>query len=119
MSRKTIDLHERHCPLCGGALMPYVLTCIPPITEYHCMKCGYRYGSTEPDHHQDNRVKSDAAYEQGEWDMFQLITSAWYGKQCYFQEDNGIVYSRLSNKYLTVDQAYTEFLGQIGDNGDY
>ena len=60
-----------------------------------------------------------ATYAIGEWDMFRLITSTWYGKQCYFREDNGIVYSRLSNKYLTVDQAYTEFLGQIGDNGDY
>ena len=53
----------------------------------------------------------------GEWDMFELITSAWYGKQCYFLEKNGIVYSRVSCKYMSVDEAIKEFLGRIGDNG--
>ena len=53
----------------------------------------------------------------GEWDMIELITSAWYGKQCYFVEKNGIVYSRVSNKYMSVDEAIKEFLMRIGDNG--
>ena len=53
----------------------------------------------------------------GEWDMFELITSTWYGKQCYFVEENGIVYSRVSCKYMSVDEAIKEFLGRIGDNG--
>ena len=37
-------------------------------------------------------------YEQGEWDMFSLITSVEYGKQYYFHEKNGMVYSRKSHK---------------------
>ena len=52
----------------------------------------------------------------GEWDMFELITSVWYGKQCYFVEENGVVYSRVSGKYMSVDEAIKEFLGRIGDN---
>ena len=53
-------------------------------------------------------------YEKGEWDMFLLITSAWNGKQYYFRQDDGSVYSRESGKYLTKEEAYDEFLGQIG-----
>ena len=53
----------------------------------------------------------------GEWDMFELITSVWYGKQCYFVEENGIVYSRVSCKHMSVDEAIKEFLGRIGDDG--
>ena len=35
------------CPNCGGVLVSYVLTCIPPITEYRCHRCGFRSGSTQ------------------------------------------------------------------------
>jgi hypothetical protein len=49
-------------------------------------------------------------YEQGEWDMFNLITSVEYGKQYYFLEKNGMVYSRESHEYMTREQAYEEFL---------
>lgn len=52
-------------------------------------------------------------YEKGEWDMFLLITSAWNGKQYYFRQDDGSVYSRESGKYLTKEEAYDEFLSQI------
>lgn len=53
--------------------------------------------------------------KRGEWDMFELITSAWYGKQYYFKQSNDIVYSRLYHKYMTVDEAIIEFLGEITD----
>ncbi len=49
-------------------------------------------------------------YEKGEWDMFELITSAYYGKQYYFLEPSGVVYSRESGKYIKRDEAYREFL---------
>lgn len=52
-------------------------------------------------------------YEQGGWDMFLVITSAWHGKQYYFREKNGLVWSRLSLKYLTVEEAYKEFINDI------
>lgn len=49
-------------------------------------------------------------YEQGEWDMFNLITSVEYGKQYYFLESDGRVYSRQSHKYMTREEAYDEYL---------
>lgn len=51
----------------------------------------------------------------GAWEMFSLITSAWYGKECYFIEDNGIVYSRVSCRHMTREEALNEFLRRIGD----
>ena len=56
-----------------------------------------------------------SSYERGRWDMFEEITSSMYGKQCYFMQDNGVVYSRLSDKYLTIEEAYNELLAWIED----
>ena len=47
--------------------------------------------------------------EMREWDLFDLITSAWFGKRCYFQQDDGTVYSRASGEYMSLDQAIDEF----------
>ena len=52
-------------------------------------------------------------YQQGEWDMFELITSAWYGKQMYFREMSGMVYSRVTCKTMRQDEAIDEFLERI------
>lgn len=54
-------------------------------------------------------------YEKGEWNMFELITSIWYGKQYYFLEENGIVYSRASCNYMSREEAYQEFLDMQGE----
>lgn len=53
-------------------------------------------------------------YSNGEWDMFSLLTSAWYGKEYYFLQDDGNVYSRESDKCMTREEAYEEFLNQVG-----
>lgn len=55
-------------------------------------------------------------YELGQWDMFIILSSAWHGKQYYFLQDNGWVYSRKSCQYMTVDQAYQEFTNEIGED---
>lgn len=52
-------------------------------------------------------------YEKGQWEMFELITSVYYGKQVYFLEPHNRVYSRISSKYLTVSEAINEFLAAI------
>ena len=53
-------------------------------------------------------------YDRGRWDVFNLITSVWYGKQCYFLQDkNDIVYSRNSGKYMTLENAILEFVEEI------
>ena len=52
----------------------------------------------------------------GEWNMLILISSAWYGKQCYFEEDNDeIVYSKLSGKLLSKEDAIKEFVREISE----
>ena len=104
-----------HCPNCGGQMVGVTLSVNPPRERIECINCGYHVrpalkGKTTDD-------ISD--YVHGEWDMFELTTSVWYGKQAYFLENNGIVYSRVSHKHLTVEQAYSEFLSQIGDDGQY
>jgi len=63
--------------------------------------------SARPDVHDKN---------VGEWNMFDLITSAYYGKMMYSKQDNGIVYSRYSCKCMSVDEAIREFLAVIGED---
>lgn len=53
--------------------------------------------------------------ERGQWEMFVLLSSAFWGKQYYFMQDNGLVYSRESGKYMTFDDAVVEFACRIGD----
>ena len=62
-----------------------------------------------------DRGQYDKGYADGEWELFTQITSAYYGKQYYFLQDDGLVYSRASNKYMTEDAAITEFLNVIGE----
>lgn len=52
--------------------------------------------------------------KDGEWEMFDLISSAYYGKEMYFKEDNLTVYSRYSHHYMSVDDAIREFISLIG-----
>lgn len=55
-------------------------------------------------------------YEAGEFDMFRLISSAWYGKEAYFLQNDfglGSVYSRISERYMTIGEAYKEFIRNI------
>jgi len=61
-----------------------------------------------------NLMNAKKAYENGEWDMFCLITSVDWGKQCYFEQDNGVVFSGRSGKYLRDrEEAYKEYLDAI------
>lgn len=55
------------------------------------------------------------AIDNSAWEMFQLITSVYYGKRYYFEESDSLVYSRASHKYMTKEQALEEFLDYIGE----
>ena len=49
-------------------------------------------------------------FERGEWSMFKLITNVYFGKEYYFLESDGTVYSRLSHQTLADKlSAYNEF----------
>lgn len=51
--------------------------------------------------------------EDEKWNVFDLLSSAWFGKRCYFKQDDGTVYSRASGEYLSFDQALDEFAGEL------
>ncbi len=70
----------------------------------------------EPDEIKAMRTMGE--HDAGMWDMFLLITSTWYGKQMYFLESSGIVYSRMSCSYMKVEDAYTEFLEHLEDGNE-
>jgi len=52
-------------------------------------------------------------YDKGRYETLRLLASAWYGKDYYFDEPNGIIYSRLSHKYMTLDDALMEFMREL------
>lgn len=89
------------CDNCGTveAICPYY-----PCARYEAVE---ELPSAQPDVHDRN---------VGKWDMFDLITSAYYGKMMYSKQDNGIVYSRYSCKYMSMDEAIMEFLALIGED---
>lgn len=59
-------------------------------------------------------IGSKTAFVAGQFDMFKLISSAYFGKEYYFEEPNGTVYSRLSESYLkSKDEAVYEFINHI------
>lgn len=53
---------------------------------------------------------ANSATTTGEWEMFSLITSTYYGKQYYFLNEDGSVYSRASHSNMSRDEAINEFL---------
>lgn len=53
--------------------------------------------------------------ETREWELFDLMSSAWYGKGCYFKQDDGTVYSRVSCQYLSFNQAIDEFASALAN----
>lgn len=56
-------------------------------------------------------------YDRGFWEMFLLLSTGYWGKQYYFLQDDGRVYSRQSGRYMAFDDAVVEFAIQIGDDG--
>lgn len=63
-------------------------------------------------------------FYRGMWQMFLIITNAWYGKQCYYLEPNDYkmlpsqeprVYSYKSGKNITLSEATNEFVDEISN----
>lgn len=54
-------------------------------------------------------------YNKGQWDMFERITNAYFGKQYYFPQDDGTIYSRYSGTYITKEEAVKQFLDELYD----
>lgn len=50
------------------------------------------------------------------WEDFSLISAVWYGKDVYFRQDDGMVYSRISGESMTFDQAIDEFVCELRED---
>jgi len=61
----------------------------------------------------------DDGFKKGEFEVLNFLSSVWHGKQYYFMENEakGIIYSRDSCTYMTLDEAIEEFANRIGDDG--
>lgn len=58
-----------------------------------------------------------ADYEWTPFEVLAVLSSAFWGKQYYFEQENGQIYSRDSGKHMTLNEAITEFANKIGDDG--
>lgn len=54
-------------------------------------------------------------YDRGRYEVLRLIASAYFGKDYYFDEPSGVVYSRLSHTIMTLDDAIGEFMEVVGE----
>ena len=57
------------------------------------------------------------SFEWTPFDVLAVLAGAYHGKQYYFLQDNGMIYSRDSGKYMKLDDAISEFASRIGDDG--
>ena len=60
-----------------------------------------------------NRVDDD---ELTPYDVLVVLSNSYWGKQYYFEQDDGMIYSRDSGKYMTLEDAVIEFAERIGDD---
>ena len=60
-----------------------------------------------------NNLDKGIIMTKDSYEMFELISGVYFGKQYYFEDKNDMVYSRLSHSYMTKDDALDEFLDEI------
>lgn len=87
-------------------------------TSNNCDGCPYYSNCYAVDELLYERLNADVRYyiqqlESEKWELFDLLSSAWYGKGAYFKQDDGTVYSRMSSEYLSFDQAIDEFARRL------
>lgn len=61
----------------------------------------------------NNNVQID--WEHEFFEFLAALTTLTHGKQQYFYNGNGIVYSRISGEYITIDEMKREYIEDIQD----
>ena len=89
-----------------------------PCTEHSCHYYGGVSGKMCTQVLTEDALAYIQQLEIREWDLFDLLSSAWYGKGCYFKQDDGTVYSRVSCEYMSFDQAIDEFANKLTVEGE-
>ena len=105
------DVYEYEYPTASGAFDEYASRLVPRILR------NIPSADVVPAVSKDcvSSAKCDCyLWDATAWDVFDRITSAYHGKQYYFQTGNK-VYSRDSGKYLTQQEALDEFVERISE----
>lgn len=61
----------------------------------------------------DSILSSSRDWHKEFFDFLTSISTASHGKQQYFEQDNGMIYSRISGKYLTLEEAEREYVKEL------
>ena len=88
------------------------------MAELHRCKVTWAYCDGDCDKCTTPAPTADEIKKDGKWELFDLISSVYYGKRMYFKQGDGIVYSRYSHKYMSVDEAVLEFVSLIDGSDD-
>ena len=63
-----------------------------------------------------DEYKLRASADNREWELFSLLSAVWFGKDVYFRQEDGMIYSRLSGEYMPFDQAVDEFVSALHED---
>lgn len=112
------NINQLACPKCG------IIMRSPPTDENgewlknHWKKTHAPVETLTAGRDEYKRRTEAAEMNMREWELFSLLSAVWYGKDAYFRQNNGIVYSRISGEYMTFDQAVDEFVYELRVDND-
>ena len=68
----------------------------------------------------DQRCWRFGAYKESltPFDVLEIISSSYGGKQIFFQEKNGMIYDRYKGEYITLEDAVYKMAKMVGDDSD-
>lgn len=49
------------------------------------------------------------------FEVLETISTAYYGKQMYFLQDDGFIYDRVYGKYISLEEAIDEFASKLAE----
>ena len=52
------------------------------------------------------------------FDVLDIISSSYGGKQIFFQQKNGMIYDRYEGDYVTLEEAVYRMARRVGDDED-
>lgn len=52
------------------------------------------------------------------FDVLDIISSSYAGKQIFFQQNNGMIYDRYEADYVTLEEAVYRMAERVGDDGN-
>lgn len=112
------DVNQLACPNCG------IIMRSPPTDENgewlknHWKKTHAPVETLTAKRDEYKRRADSEEINMREWELFSLLSAVWYGKDAYFRQNDGMVYSRISGEDMTFDQAVDEFVYELREDND-